>query len=89
MGQALMAAMRDKWGADTNLEGKAGEKDHLGNNGLDVRVIIKWFLNTMWIFCLYTSRSEYSSVIYYYIRGKRICLWVEEWLLVPKEPPFN
>lgn len=84
-----MAGTRDMWDADSNLVGTSGEKDQLGNDGLDVTVIWKWILNTVCKCGLYVSGSEYSSVVCYYIRGKRICFWVTEWHFAAEEPEFN
>jgi hypothetical protein len=60
------------------FNGKSGEKNHLGNDGLEVRVILKQILNTVSKCVLQAPRSEYSSVVCCYIRGKGCCFRVAE-----------
>lgn len=89
MGQWFMAGMRDMWGADSDLVGISGEKNHLGNDGLDVRLILKCILNTVCKCGLCASGSECSSVVCCYICGTRICCWVIEWQFAAEEPELN
>ena len=89
MGLVLKAGVRVMWDADSDLVLISGEKNHLGNDGLDVKVILKWILNTVSKCGLHASGSEYSSVLRCYIRGKRICSWIAEWHLAAEEPEFN
>jgi len=52
-----MAGMRVMCGADSDLVGLSGEKNHLGNDGLDVRLILKWILQCANVGCNHLDRN--------------------------------